>query len=586
MRTFIIVLKKQDPRIGYMNCIEKLWDEIYPEHTQLSSKVLRDQTSRIEKRKNIPETQPNEQRETITVNNENRVDNNRNGIDINYDRLNDNVNDNDNDQSGEIDHNSNRENNENNQMAINDVLKEQLSVPYLRNYNIYHEKDVNDRLIYTKANKTITKETLQAANVVIKEHLNTIDSPTLWDVNCSIYSIALACKELNDDIKEINNQQRKKDEPKWIVNLKNSIERTRKLIAHTQVVIKCTKDNNFTQHQRNLKNKLFKKFRSKRVEVFQTKLTILQQELKSKTERLRYQKKLFERKRINRQFAANPKKLYRSMKGDTIEIENPPKKDEIEEFWKSVWQDPADFNENADWLPDLQETYCPNATSTDYHITQNDFDKIIRKLHLSKSPGQDKIVPFWFKHLNGYRDILVHIFDKMIYENAPLPEWFSSAHISLLPKSNETHIAKNYRPIACLNIQYKLYTSCLNTFLTDHIEKNNIITQEQAAGKKGVWGTIEQLLINKNIMKEVKSLRRNLYTVWLDYKKAFDSIPHKWLLKSLELTKVPDHLINAIKNLTESWHATLHLNGKNETCLLYTSPSPRDATLSRMPSSA
>ena len=30
----------------------------------------------------------------------------------------------------------------------------------------------------------------------------------------------------------------------------------------------------------------------------------------------------------------------------------------------------------------------------------------------------------------------------------------------------------------------------------------------------------------------------------------------------------------------------LTLIGKNYTCLLYTSPSPRDATLSRMPSSA
>ena len=28
------------------------------------------------------------------------------------------------------------------------------------------------------------------------------------------------------------------------------------------------------------------------------------------------------------------------------------------------------------------------------------------------------------------------------------------------------------------------------------------------------------------------------------------------------------------------------INGRSETCLLYTSPSPRDATLSRMPSSA
>ena len=49
----------------------------------------------------------------------------------------------------------------------------------------------------------------------------------------------------------------------------------------------------------------------------------------------------------------------------------------------------------------------------------------------------------------------------------------------------------------------------------------------------------------------------------LDYKKVFDSIPHKWLLYTLKLAKVPDYLITAIKNITESCYTKLHLYGKN-----------------------
>ena len=92
----------------------------------------------------------------------------------------------------------------------------------------------------------------------------------------------------------------------------------------------------------------------------------------------------------------------------------------------------------------------------------------------------------------------------------------------------------------------------------------NIVTPEQAAGKKRVWGTVEQLLINKSILKEVRLMRRNLVTVWLDYRKAFDSIPHSWLLHALKLAKLPNHLLIAIKNLTESWYTKLNLYGKNE----------------------
>ena len=98
----------------------------------------------------------------------------------------------------------------------------------------------------------------------------------------------------------------------------------------------------------------------------------------------------------------------------------------------------------------------------------------------------------------------------------------------------------------------------------DHVYKNNIVTPEQAAGKKRLWGTVEQLLINKSILKEVRLMRRNLVTVWLDYRNFFDSIPHSWLLHALKLAKLRNHLLIAIKNLTESWYTKLNLYGKNE----------------------
>ena len=68
---------------------------------------------------------------------------------------------------------------------------------------------------------------------------------------------------------------------------------------------------------------------------------------------------------------------------------------------------------------------------------------------------------------------------------------------------------------------YKIYTSCLNSFLYNYSHHQKIITSEQAAGKKGAWGCTEQLLISKSIMSEVTDKERNLITIWLDYKKPF-----------------------------------------------------------------
>ena len=112
---------------------------------------------------------------------------------------------------------------------------------------------------------------------------------------------------------------------------------------------------------------------------------------------------------------------------------------------------------------------------------------------------------------------------------------------------------------------YKLYTSCLNQLIQDHCEYNNIITDEQAAGKKGVWGCAEQLLVNKGILKEVRKQKRNLYTVWLDYAKAFDSVPHSWLFKALQLAKLPNKIIKCIAKLSEKWATVISLKSENET---------------------
>ena len=59
-------------------------------------------------------------------------------------------------------------------------------------------------------------------------------------------------------------------------------------------------------------------------------------------------------------------------------------------------------------------------------------------------------------------------------------------------------------------------------------------------------------------------MRRNLATRWLDYRKAFYSTSHYWLIKLLKLAKVPDNIINGIENLTQSWYTILHLNGNSE----------------------
>ena len=145
-----------------------------------------------------------------------------------------------------------------------------------------------------------------------------------------------------------------------------------------------------------------------------------------------------------------------------------------------------------------------------------------------------------------------------------IPDWLTRAKTVLLPKNNDRRNLKNYRPIALQNITLKLYTKCIKYLLKRHCEKNSIIAIEQAGGKKEVWGCTEQLMINKTDFEEVKINHRSLITIWLDYQKAFDSVPHEWLIKSLELANIPTKVINALKELIKKWATNIHLQGNEQ----------------------
>ena len=154
--------------------------------------------------------------------------------------------------------------------------------------------------------------------------------------------------------------------------------------------------------------------------------------------------------------------------------------------WKGIWNSPLECNvANVDWMKELESSYCLNATQKLYEIDKMARGKATNKLKAKKAPARDMITGYWYKQLNFYRPDLTRLYKSTLVNDQVLPTWLSTAKTTLLPKITDTDIAKNYRPIALLNMMYKIYTSCINMFLTDHVLHKNIITNEQAGGEKG-----------------------------------------------------------------------------------------------------
>ena len=210
----------------------------------------------------------------------------------------------------------------------------------------------------------------------------------------------------------------------------------------------------------------------------------------------------------------------------------------------------------------LEEEYCKESQQSNYEITDEVLEKMLKRCANDK-PGRDLVAGrLWLKRIKSTKEHnkqqLVHLLQIKLEP----PEWLLTTKTLLLPK-NMTSQAQNYRPIALQNTMYKVYTAILADFISDHFEKNRIITEGQAAGKRGSWGCSDQLLVSKMIYDQVAGNRRNLVTIWLDYKKAFNGIPHSWLIRSLELAKVPERVIKAIKQLMLKWRAKVYLYGEH-----------------------
>ena len=79
-------------------------------------------------------------------------------------------------------------------------------------------------------------------------------------------------------------------------------------------------------------------------------------------------------------------------------------------------------------------------------------------------------------------------------------------------------------------------------------------------------GSKHQLLIDQSA-KDARSRRTNLAISWIDYKKAYDSVPHSWMLECLRLYKIDPRLVTFIRqSIIATW------KGQDEAAAWYEKP--------------
>ena len=78
--------------------------------------------------------------------------------------------------------------------------------------------------------------------------------------------------------------------------------------------------------------------------------------------------------------------------------------------------------------------------------------------------------------------------------------------------------------------------------------------EEQIALREGVWGCTHALILDQTLIADAQNQKqRPISVAWIDYAKAFDSLPHsyiKWLMTALQVPKPLEKFIN---KLIDTW---------------------------------
>ena len=112
-----------------------------------------------------------------------------------------------------------------------------------------------------------------------------------------------------------------------------------------------------------------------------------------------------------------------------------------------------------------------------------------------------------------------------------VPSWLTRGRTLLFQKDkSKGKVASDYRPITCLPIMWKLLTGVTADQIYAHLDQEKLLPEEQKGWRKGSRGTNDLLYIDRAVIKEVKSRNKNLAMVWINYNKAYDIVPHAWII--------------------------------------------------------
>lgn len=194
-------------------------------------------------------------------------------------------------------------------------------------------------------------------------------------------------------------------------------------------------------------------------------------------------------------------------------------------------------------------TYTQHDVTLDGEFTPAELVGTLSKLKANKAPGSDGLSNEFYSFLPpNWITFLLDLFNKVLHSEI-FPHQWTNIILTMLHKKGDRNDPSNYRGIALVNTITKIFTSMMSARPEKWADREKILPECQLGFRRRRSYSDCIFILNAAIHLQLRHNKNSTYALFVDFQRAFDSIPHDKLWSFLDSIGVSGKFIRILRSL-------------------------------------
>ena len=186
--------------------------------------------------------------------------------------------------------------------------------------------------------------------------------------------------------------------------------------------------------------------------------------------------------------------------------------------------------------------------------------KAIKQLQAGKAPGSDGIPPEIYKEGGDAVQVKLNELLQQFWEESSVLQDFKDANIIHLYKNKGDRAScDNHRGISLLNVAGKIMARVILNRITQYL-LDDVVSESQCGFRRN-RGTIDMIFAVRQIQEKCREQNQNLYILFVDLTKAFDTVSRGGLWAILSKLGCPERFVSIIRSFHKGMMARVIEHG-------------------------